>query len=145
MKKILLAAGLIAAVAFSGMARDNYSRNADVLPTVAQELLKKNFKADVSFVKEEKSMGRISEYEVVLTDGTEVTFDAKGNWRDVEASAKRGVPESMVPAAIAGYVKQNHKNTVIVSIDKERNHYDVELSNGIDIVFDANGTFVRYD
>ena len=145
MKKILIAAVLLGAFSFSGMARDNYYRDASALPSAAQEVLKKNFKAGVSFIKEDKSLGRTTEFEVILTDGTEVTFDSKGNWKEIEASMKTGVPASMVPVVISNYVSANHKGTKIVSIEKERNGYDVELSNGVDLKFDSAGKFLRFD
>ncbi|MDE7160186.1 MAG: PepSY-like domain-containing protein [Muribaculaceae bacterium] len=42
-------------------------------------------------------------------------------------------------------MKANHKGASIVGIEKERYGYEVELSNGIEMRFDKQGRFVRYD
>lgn len=146
MKKLLLS--LIALVAVSAMslsARDNISRNKAVLPLPAQQAIEKNFKGDFSFVKIEKELGRISEYEVVLKDGSEISFDNKGNWKGIEMPAGMAVPESFIPEGVKAYVKSTHKSAKIVGIEKKRSGYDVELSDGIDLKFFADGTFNKYD
>ncbi len=57
----------------------------------------------------------------------------------------QAVPEGIVPAAIKTYIKTKHINKFVIEIKKERKEYEVELNNGIDIVFDKNGNFKRYD
>lgn len=138
---------LIAAlsVVSASMANDRYGRDASVLPASAQTVLSRNFKAAVSLVKIDKEFGRVSEYEVILSDGTEITFDSKGNWESVEVSGKGSVPAAFVPEAIAAYVKKNEKGLRIVGIEKKRGGYEVELANGVDLKFDASGKFLRYD
>ena len=42
-------------------------------------------------------------------------------------------------------MNQNQKGQRIVGVDKERHGYDIELSNGIDMKFDKDGNFLRYD
>lgn len=144
LKKLALI--LVAAVAALSMsARDNYSRDASVLPKAAQTSISSNFKAKVSMVKTDKDFGRVSEYEVILTDGTEITFDRDGNWKDIEVSANRAVPSAYVPANVTQYVKNNHKGQKVVGIEKDRGGYEVELSNGLDLKFDRNGNFVKYE
>lgn len=145
MKKLILGLLLIFGIGATASAKDNYSRDASTLPAAAQTTLKKNFKADVSVVKIDKDFGRISEYEVVLTDGTEVSFDAKGNWKEVETSASKAVPDYFVLKPIRDYVKKNHAGTRIVGIEKERGGYEVTLSGGIDIKFNREGAFLKYD
>lgn len=144
MKKLLLIMAVILGV-FSASARDTYSHDASVLPVAAQTVIKNNFKADVSHIKIEKEWGRISEYDVVLTDGSEITFDSKGNWKDIEMGINRAVPSALIPDAIADYVKQNQKKANITGIEKNRSGYDVELSNGVEMKFDSEGRFLRYD
>ncbi len=59
------------------------------------------------------------------------------------------LPESVIPAPIRAYVSANYPNTCINdwSFDRDglNKHQEVELANGINIVFDKNGNFVRYD
>ncbi len=144
MKKLLIIFAVLIGV-FTASARDNYSHHAADLPNSAQVVLKNNFKADVSHIKIEKNFGKIKEYDVVLTDGTEITFDSHGNWKDIEVRQNASVPASLVPKAIADYVKQNQKNAKITGIEKEKSGYEVELSNGIEIKFNTAGQFLRFE
>lgn len=145
MKKIMIVMSLILASVGMMSAKDIYAHDASVLPKAAQTVIANNFKAKVSVVKIEKDFGRVSEYEVILNDGTEISFDRDGNWDNVEVNNSKSVPNSMVPQAILAYVKSQHKGQRIVGIDKERNGYEIELSNGIDMKFDKAGKFLRYD
>lgn len=145
MKKLILTLIMIIGISSIASARDKYSHDINTLPTAAQTTLKKEFKAGVSLIKTDKEFGRISEYEVILTDGTEVTFDRDGNWKNVETAKNKSVPKTFVMNAIHKYVAANQPNTHITGIEKERNGYEVELSNGIDMKFDRQGTFIRYD
>lgn len=144
MKKLLLFIAIVAGV-FSASARDTYSHDINVLPVAAKTVVKNNFKADVSHIKIEKDLGRISEYDVILTDGTEISFDRSGNWKDIEVRRNSSVPADLVPAPITSYVKKNQKNASVVGIEKKRSGYEVELSNGVEIKFNSEGKFIKYD
>lgn len=144
-KRILIALIAVFSISSTASARDTYARDASVLPKAAQVVLAKNFKAGVNLVKIDKTLGRVSEYEVVLTDGTEVTFDRNGNWENIEIGTNGRIPAAFVPAPISQYVKKTQKGAKIVGIDRESSGYEVELSNGIDMKFDKNGRFLRYD
>ena len=50
-----------------------------------------------------------------------------------------------MPAAIVNYVKAKHPANFVKQISKEKKEYEVDLNNGVDIVFDRNGNFKRYD
>lgn len=144
MKNLVLILAIVIGV-FSMPARDTYTHDVNVLPAAAQTIIKNNFKAEVSHIKVEKDWGRVSEYDVVLTDGSEITFDAAGNWKDIEVRRTASVPDSFVPQAVSSYVKQNQKNARITGIEKRRSGYEVELSNGVDMKFNSEGKFLRYD
>lgn len=144
MKKLMLLFAILACV-FCASARDSYSHDAGILPVAAQTTLKNNFKAKVSHIKIEKDFGHITEYDVVMTDGSEISFDSKGNWKEIEVGQKSSVPSAFIPAAISTYVKANQKNAKIVGIEKHRSGYEVELSNGVEMKFNSEGKFLRYD
>lgn len=132
-------------VSCSALASDKYVHDDSVLPAAAKSVIKKNFKAKVSLVKIDREWGSVSEYDVILDDGSEISFDSKGNWKDVETNANRSVPAGFIPAGVQKYVSQNHKGVNIVGIEKDRHGYDVELANGVDIKFDQAGNFKKYD
>ena len=144
-RKVLLALIAVIGLSTTAMAGDKYAHDASVLPKGAQTTLSKNFKSKVSVVKIDKDFGRVSEYEVVMTDGTEITFDRDGNWKEVEVNVSKSVPTAFVPSGVTSYVKSNQKGQRVVGIEKTRGGYDVELSNGVEMKFDKDGKFVRYD
>ena len=146
LRRILMGMAIIAAGAFStASASDHYSRDASVLPTVSRELISKNFKAGVSLIKVDKTLGRVDDYEVTLTDGTEISFDRQGNLKEVDTSKNKVVPSKLVPDGITRYVSSSHKGQHIVSLERTRSGWEIELSNGIDMKFDRQGNFLKYD
>ena len=145
MKRLVLMLAIVLGVVGAASARGTYVHDDSVLPEAARNTIANNCKAKVSIVKIEKMINKITKYEVILTDGTEISFDKNGNWENVETNINKSVPSAFIPEAIAAYIGKNHKDTRIVGIEKERKGYEVELSNGIDLKFDADGKFLRYD
>lgn len=143
MKKILFILALILGVA-TASANRNYSRDINVLPETAKDLITQNFKSPVNHIRIGREFGRIREYDVVLKDGSEIYFDKKGEWKEIEVGESTSVPSAIVPNPISTYVKTNH-NVRVVGIEKTNSGFDVELSNGKEIKFTEKGKFVRYD
>ncbi len=144
MKKLFLILAVVFGV-ITASARDKYSHDVNVLPESAQTVLKDNFKSDVSHIKIGKEFGHIREYDVVLTDGSEISFDKHGNWKEVEMSKTTSVPSSLIPNPIKTFVRENQKKVNVTGIEKKNYGYEVELSNGQDIRFTEKGKFIRYD
>lgn len=144
MKKLLLTA--VMAIASIGLiSADDFTRDVNVLPAQAQQFLTQYFKARVSHIKVDKTLGRVNDYEVVLSDATEIDFGHDGSWDKIEMPRGQAVPSAIIPKAITDYVAKNYSGQKITAIDKERNSYEIELQNGIDLVFDRSGNFKRID
>ncbi len=144
MKKL----ALIIAVALMSMSCDNDEPRVidfNALPKVSQEFVNTHF-ADkqISIVYLDKDF-MDKDYEVIFTDGANIDFNKNGEWTDVEDRDYNGVPDAIIPAKILSFVKQKHPNNYIIEISKDRNEYDVELNNSLDITFDKSGNFRRYD
>ena len=114
------------------------------LPTKGQNFISKYFqKGQVSTVVLDNDY--ISkDYDVVLTNGTKIEFDGKGNWKEVDGK-RNAIPTTFIPQSILNYVNKSFPNTKIIKIEKNRFSYDVELTNGLDLEFDSKGNFVRID
>ena len=139
---------MILAVVFgiiTASAGNNKSHDVSVLPEQAQQVLKQNFKSEISHIKIGKEFGQIREYDVVMTDGSEIYFDKHGNWKEVEVSPKMSVPSAIIPNPIITFVKDNQKEAKVTGIEKKNYGYEVELSNGMDVRFTEKGKFIRYD
>lgn len=116
-----------------------------LLPQTAKTFLSQYFSnAEVAGITMKTDDGK-KEYEVYMTNGMKIKFDELGDWTDVDAPTGQIVPEGFVPEKIASYVSENYPNYGINEISKERYGYDVDLTNGLDLVFNADGDFVRID
>ena len=86
-------------------ARDKVTRDVSLLPAGAREMIKTYFPdSEISYLKIDKKLFRIEGYEVILAGGTELEFDAKGQWTEIESL--QTVPDSIVPEAIRKYIKR---------------------------------------
>lgn len=145
MKKFVM---LFVAVVLSvtGMyAGDKVVKGASVLPQAAKQFLKTNFsRQKIHHVKVDKKFLSTSDYEVVLSNGTEVDFDSRGNWKEVDCGYN-AVPDALLLRNMRSYIKSAYPGKKVVKIEKDRNEYDVELSNGVDLVFNRDGSFRRVD
>lgn len=145
MKKLIMSLALIAGVTLGAAARDEYAHDSSVLPETAQATINNNFRSDVSVIKIDRTLGVISEYEVTLSDGTEISFDRHGDWESIETNKSKYVPSSIVLKPITDYVAQNYDDARIVGLERGRLGYEVDLSNGVDLHFTHSGKFVKVD
>lgn len=119
---------------------------ANQLPSIGTTFLNEHFKGiQILSVTQEKEGLSSTEYTVLLDNGVEVTFDKNGNWKEVDAKVTNAIPTSFILPMIVDYVNTNYPTTAINGIDKEKNRFDVDLTNELDLVFDANGKFLRID
>ena len=142
MKKILAIVMTLALFVASACASDTYTNNPSALPAQAQQTLKKYFKSKVNHIKIDKKLTG-TDYDVVLNDGTEIEFKGNGDLKEVESY--NGVPAAILPQTVVKYVKAHYKGAKIVKLDIDRNKYDIELDNGIELEFDRAGNFLRMD
>lgn len=143
MKRLIMSLALIAGVTLGAVARDEYAKDSSVLPENAQQTISNNFRSEVSSVKIDRNFGVISEYEVKLSDGTEISFDCYGDWESIEANKSKYVPASIIMKPITDYVaKSYNSDTRIIGIERDRNGYEVDLSNGLDLHFTHAGKFI---
>ena len=143
MKKIIIALAFIFSVGvFSAMADNDKVINKSQLPAAAQQFLSEHFAGiEITYAKEEWEILKHS-YEVRLADGTKIEFTSKGNWDEVECRFGE-VPASVIPQAIKEYVDKNFPGAKVIFIEKDRNDYEVKLSNRFELKFDKD--FNLYD
>lgn len=87
-----------------------------------------------------------TEYEVTYTDRTEVDFRTDGEWKSVERKYS-SVPAAIVPAQIADFVAANElfRQQFIRKIERNRYTWEIELSSGLEIKFNAKFDVIGYD
>lgn len=145
-KNIILTVAMLAAINMAACHKDEKKViEFSELPQTAQTFVQTHF-ADkqVAIVYYDKEIAK-SEYEVRFTDGANIDFKKNGDWIEVEDRDTDGVPTAIIPDAINTYVATHHTNQYVVQIGKERNGYEVELNSAIELLFNGEGAFVRYD
>ena len=144
MKKLLLLIAVGIAFTIIACSSESYSHDATTLPVKAREFVSNNFKSAISLIKSErKGLGGM-EYEVTLTDGSQIELNGNGEWTDIETPNNVAIPAKVILPTISNYVNSNHAGALIVGVERIKEGYDVELSNGIDIRFNQDGGFLKY-
>lgn len=146
MKTNLKFLAVLAFTLFISLGASAQKRNITLkeLPATAQTFLAKHFPNQAtSYIIEDK--GYINtDYKVLLTGGTEIEFDGKGNLDEADGN-KKALPVSILPKAIATYIAANYKGQEIEKFEKEKSGYKVEFLNDLELVFDNSGKFLRID
>lgn len=115
------------------------------LPKQAQNFIKTySSKLSVAYVKLEDELFSKKSYEVKMNDGSEFEFDKNGEWKEIDMKRKR-IPLSLIPQAIKEYVEKSFPKNNIVKLSRSSSKYEIELSNGLDLVFNSKGKFLRID
>lgn len=145
MKKIVSLVSIMLLVVSVACARDRVTQDVSLLPVEARDMIKNYFpKAVVSYLKVDKKLFRVEEYDVHLSDGTELEFDAKGQWKEVECHPQ-AVPANLIPVSIRKYVNRYYGDYKVRKIKHNRRGYELKLSNGLEVKFDNMGNFLRLD
>lgn len=145
MKKIVATFALMTLIVSGVPAKDVITGDMNKLPAVAREMVRKHFSnSSVSYIKIDSELIGSTTYEAVLKNGTEIDFDSKGNWKEVDGK-KGTVPMSVIPSAVRTYLKAEFPQAKVKKIEKKRSGYEVELDNGLDLHFDLKGSLKKID
>ncbi len=85
------------------------------------------------------------QYDVVLADGTQIDFDTDKMWDKIQCTMSNPVPTALIPAPITTHLQTNFPDAMVLKIDKERNGYEVELANGLELKFNQQGALMEVD
>lgn len=141
MKKILLSLIMAIIATASALAIDKYTINREELPEAARQMLETYFpKVKIGMIKVDRHLLKKTDYDVRLVNGTTIEFNNAGKWTSVDCKT-REVPEGLIMKPIRNYVKKNFDNLKIVRIEKEKNGYEVELSDGVELEFNLLGIY----
>lgn len=140
MKKFILTllAILLVGTSLSACGRKRVIDPAE-LPTAATTLVQKHWPScviDLAYIDG-------LEYEVLLSDGTIIEFNRKGEWKEMKCTD--GLPVTLVPANITRYVTNRFPKQLIIKCEKMRGGYEIELANGLEIQFDMQGRVTHVD
>ena len=118
----------------------------DKLPSASIAFIEQHFPGETILLAEKELNAGVTEYDVKLSDGTEITFDKDGEWQGVNCGTRQ-VPDAIVPSNILEYVTQNFPEAFITEIEFKTlvKRYQVELNVDVELHFDKDGNLVNID
>ena len=125
--------------------------NENRLPETARTFIRQNFPHTTILNAEKEREDGVKQYNVRLADGTEIEFDARGNWESIECEFSI-LPEAALLPTISGYITENYPGSKAYKIDKKYGGYEVEITapsgspqpgSDIELIFNAFGEFIR--
>ena len=118
--------------------------SVNALPAKAQTLLNNHFNGQKVMLATIESGVVSRNYDAVLQNGTKLEFDKKGNLTEI--NCKQGiVPALLIPQAIKNYLKDNYAGQSVKKIEMNKNEYEVELTNGLDLTFNKHFQLIDID
>ena len=125
-------------------AGNDKSITVNALPAKAQTLLNNHFNGQKVMLATIESGVVSRSYDVVLQNGTKLEFDKKGNLTEI--NCKQGiVPALLIPQTIKNYLKDNYAGQSVKKIEMNKNEYEVELTNGLDLTFNKHFQLIDID
>ncbi len=116
----------------------------EALPAKAQEFVLTYFAEEpIRFVRMENEVTR-TEYTVRFENGMEIEFNGSGDWDEVE-SHSACLPNGFLHEGILRFLDENHTGYCLHEVAKGRHKFEVELSDGTELIFNKSGEFLRYD
>lgn len=114
------------------------------LPEKVQKFLT-TYWSDVKVVKAEMDKDGLEvTYDVYLENNTKIEFDKRGEWKEIKSPITE-IPKGVILQNIVDYVANNYSDSRIEKIKREHHHYEVDLTNNIELKFNKKGEFKRID
>ena len=117
----------------SGCDDDEKKIDLGELPAKARSFIDNYFHGtDIRSIVQEKENGH-KEYQVELSDGTDLEFDEDGGWTNIECHFNP-IPTGILHAKVEAKVEELHPKAFIYGVEKEPGGYVVEVTaaDGID-------------
>lgn len=118
--------------------------SVNALPAKAQTLLCQHFNGQKVMLATIESGVVSRSYDVVLQNGTKLEFDKKGNLTEIDCN-QATVPDQLIPQAIKNYLMENYAGQSVKKIEMNKNEYEVELANGLDLTFNKHFQLIDID
>ncbi|MBW0030106.1 PepSY-like domain-containing protein [Prevotella copri] len=118
--------------------------SVNTLPAKAQALLSQHFNGQKVMLATIETGVINKSYDVVLQNGTKLEFDKKGNLTEIDCKQGK-VPAKLIPQAIRNYLKKNYPAQAVKKIEMNKNEYEVELANGLDLTFNKHFQLIDID
>ena len=113
------------------------------IPSEIKSYITKHFSGHTILQVVKERDGSLS-YDIILSDNVHLEFNKKKEITDISSNSK--LPDSIIPDKILSYVNANYPNNYIKDWElTDRKNPQVELDNGLELVFDKSDNFLRID
>ncbi len=113
------------------------------LPAAAKTFITSNYPAEkISYATVDDDFIR-PDYSVMLANGTKIQFNNNGSLESIES--RTGVPADLVPVQLKEYAKLHYPDAVITGYEVGRKHYEIKLSNRLELKFNKNFNLIEID
>lgn len=111
---------------------------ADQLPLAAKSFITNYFQGkSIAFVEVDNNL-KDNGYTVSLNNGTNVSFNSKGEWTKI--SDMSGLPHTgLIPEAIPHFLSLSYPHASITMVNKRATGYHIRLSNNAVMKFNNEG------
>ena len=136
---------IAAAVFFFAAIASADDRHVDVnrLPETIKTFLNSNYPSvQILYSTKDDDLIR-PDYNVALENGVKLEFYNDGALKKIDA--RDGVPSSLIPVQIVQYVKGRYPDALFVGYEVDRKHYEVKLSNRLELKFSKNYNLIEID
>ena len=114
------------------------------LPARAKAFIETYFPTESCvYAERDRDDGR-REYEVKLSNGTDIDFHASGDWKKVDCEYSF-LPAGIVPQAIVDDLAERFPGARISKAERERGGYKLTLGSGAEMIYAADGRFIRVE
>lgn len=144
MKILMIAICCILSCNMAANAGNDKPIAVNALPVKAQTLLSNHFNNQKVMLATIETGVINKTYDVVLQNGTKLEFDKKGNLTEIDCN-QATVPDQLIPQAIKNYLMENYAGQSVKKIEMNKNEYEVELANGLDLTFNKHFQLIDID
>ncbi len=128
---------LLLNISYALAAANRQPVDPDRLPWTAQKFIRTNMWTCVPLYAYRDNKG----YEVYMNDNSVARFDFNGKWKQVNCT--EGVPDKILPVNIRVYLVNRFPHYNVIWVKRLPQSYQLELSNGLRLVFNKSGKFVK--
>ncbi len=142
--KNIILIGFVLSITQCSMADDIITEDLNKLPLAAKECITTHFSDhNISYIEIDNEIFG-NNYEVIFTNGAKIEFDSQGQWKEIKCK-RSSVPSALIPSGILDYLNKNFQDDKVVKIEKKQKKYELELSNGLELLLDTNGKLYKID
>lgn len=141
MKKLILTIIAVVALSFAASAQITQIKSTQ-LPAQARTTIRNAWNGAPIVDAWRNKQGRKVEYKASVEDGSTIKFDASGRW--IEMKSYSGIPTKMLPQTLLKHIDKYYEGQQIVWVTKTPKRYQVQLTDGSKLEFNAKGVFQAF-